>query len=381
VCGPGEAAAFHRFADWLTALYDAEMPRYIERNYDSPLDLVRPLPPALRLLRLGAFRRLSSQVDRFFADERLRRVFSFQALYAGLAPQRALALYAVITYMDAINGVVVADGGMHALPLAIAAAAERGGAQLRYGTPVERILTASADGGPVIGVRLAGGEVVRADVVVCNADLPGVYETLLPGVRPPRVVRRGTYAPSAVVWHAGVRGELPEGVAHHNIHFGHAWKASFRELLDEGRRMEDPSLLVSIPSLDEPAMAPPGRHSMYVLEPVPNLDARIDWTTERSKVREDLERALARFGYPTDVEVEALADPTDWGGEGLARGTPFGLAHTPRQTGPFRPSNVERRVPGLVFVGSSTVPGIGVPMVLVSGELAARRVASMERAA
>jgi phytoene desaturase len=106
VCGAGEATAFHRFADWVTALYEAEMPNFIERNYDSPLDLVRPLPPALRLLRLGAFRRLGGQVGRFFEDERLQRVFSFQALYAGLAPQRALALYAVITYMDAINGVV-----------------------------------------------------------------------------------------------------------------------------------------------------------------------------------------------------------------------------------------------------------------------------------
>ena len=90
-----------------------------------------------------------------------------------------------------------------------------------------------------------------ADVVVCNADLPGVYASLLPGIPPPRVVRRGTYAPSAVVWHAGVRGPLPERAAHHNIHFGRSWDASFRALLDHGRRMDDPSLLVSIPSIDE----------------------------------------------------------------------------------------------------------------------------------
>ncbi|HZB40300.1 MAG TPA: phytoene desaturase family protein [Ilumatobacter sp.] len=381
VCGVGEAAAFHRFADWLTALYETEMPCYIERNYDSPLDLVRPFPPALRLLRLGAFRRLDRQVGRFFDDQRLRRVFSFQALYAGLAPQRALALYAVITYMDAINGVVVADGGMQALPIALATAAERGGARFRYNTPAERIVTARHDGGQVTGVRLAGGECVPADVVICNADLPGAYESLLPGISPPQVLRRGTYAPSAVVWHAGVRGSLPERAAHHNIHFGRTWRTAFRALLQDGRRMPDPSLLVSIPSIDEPQMAPSGGHSLYVLEPVPNLDGGINWATERTRVRDDLGRALARFGYPTDVEVEALADPTDWRDQGLARGTPFGLAHTFRQTGPFRPANVERRVPGLFFVGSSTVPGVGVPMVIVSGELAARRVAAMERGA
>jgi phytoene desaturase len=117
-----------------------------------------------------------------------------------------------------------------------------------------------------------------------------------------------------------------------------------------------------------------------VLEPVPNLTGRIDWSRERDRVRDDLAGALGRFGYPTEIEVEALHDPTDWRRQGLAHGTPFSLAHTFRQTGPFRPANITRRVPGLVFVGSSTVPGVGVPMVLVSGELAARRVAAMEAA-
>jgi phytoene desaturase len=381
VCGAADAAAFHCFADWLTSLYETEMPSFIERNYDSPLDLVRPFPPALRLLRLGAFRRLAGQVRRYFDDERLRRVFSFQALYAGLAPQRALALYAVITYMDAINGVVVADGGMQALPVALATACERRGARFRYLTPAEQILTAWGDGGRVVGVRLAGGECLPADVVICNGDLRNAYESLLPDIGPPRSLRRGTYSPSAVVWHAGVRGPLPVGAAHHNIHFGRTWDTAFRALLDEGRRMPDASLLVSIPSIDEPTMAPSGGHSMYVLEPVPNLDSGIDWSNERARVRDDLHLALDRFGYPTDVEVESLTDPSDWHARGLTGGTPFGLAHTFRQTGPFRPANIERRVPGLFFVGSSTVPGVGVPMVVVSGELAAQRVAAMVAAA
>jgi phytoene desaturase len=141
--------------------------------------------------------------------------------------------------------------------------------------------------------------------------------------------------------------------------------------------MPDPSLLISVPSLDAPDMAPPGAHALYVLEPVPNLRAGIDWAQERAAARDDLAAALDRFGYPTDVTVEALVDPTDWRREGLAYGTPFSISHRFLQSGPFRPSNLEQRVPGLVFVGSSTVPGVGVPMVIVSGELAARRVAAM----
>ena len=374
VCGPREVDGFARFCDWLTELYRLEMPGFVERNYDSPLDLLRPLRPALELVRLGGFGRLASRVERFFDDDRLVRLFSFQSLYAGLAPHQALALYAVITYMDVVNGVVVPEGGMHALPTAMALAAEKAGVEVRYGAPVDRILLARPDGGAVQGVRLASGELVAADAVVCTADLPVAYRRLLPGLTPPRRLRRATYSPSAVVWHAGVRGPLPAQAAHHNIHFGHEWRTAFRALLDEGRRMPDPSLLVTIPTVDEPGMAPPGGHVLYVLEPAPNLDGVVEWRTERARARDDLAAAIERMGYPGDVQVESLVDPRDWEADGMERGTPFALNHRFLQTGPFRPANTDRRTPGLVFAGSSTVPGVGVPMVLVSGELAAERV-------
>jgi len=264
---------------------------------------------------------------------------------------------------------------MHALPVALAAAAEKAGAVLRYRAPVERILLEGDTDGPVQGVRLVGGEVVEADAVVCNPDLPMAYRHLLPGLPAPRVTRRGAYSPSAIVWHVGARGSLPAGAEHHNIHFGAAWDSAFRAILRDGTRMPDPSLLVTVPTLDEPAMAPgAGSHVLYVLEPAPNLDGRVDWAVERSRARDDLARAVERLGYPADVEVERLVDPIDWETQGMERGTPFALAHRFRQTGPFRPGNVDARAPGLVFVGSGTVPGVGVPMVLISGELAADRV-------
>ena len=374
VCGAAQADRFGRFCEWLTRLYELEMPGFIARNFDGPLDLARPLPPAVELVRLGGFRRLARAVGRHFTDDRLRRLFSFQSLYAGLAPYEALAIYAVITYMDTVNGVFVPDGGMHALPRALAAAAEGAGVKFRYGTRAERILLRSGTTGPVRGVRLEGGEVVPASAVVVNADLPVAYRTLLPGLEAPRTARRGRYSPSAAVWLAGVDGPLPPGAEHHNIHFGRAWDEAFRTLLRDGRRMPDPSLLISVPSLHDPSLAPAGRHALYVLEPVPNLDGRIDWSAERARVRADLAAALDRFGYPTVVEVEALVDPLGWEAQGMERGTPFSLAHTFGQTGPFRPPNVERRAPGVVFAGSGTVPGVGVPMALISGELAAERV-------
>ncbi len=394
------ADAFAAFVDWLQRLYDVELPNFIERNFDSPLALLSRPRAASQLIRLGGFTRLGAAVGRRFADPRLVKLFTFQAMYAGLAPADALAIYAVITYMDSVSGVWFPEGGMHAVPQALARALVESGAQLITGTSVTSILRdgngrvagvsteagGAGDGdGKVGGVgdgdgdgRVAGassgGERIMADAVVVTLDLPVAYRHLLPDLRPPRVLANAQYSPSAVVWHVGVRGQPKPGTAHHNIHFGGAWEESFDQLIKRLDLMSDPSRLVTIPTLDAPQMAPDGHSALYVLEPVPHLGARIDWRAERPLMRERLHRFLSDNGYPDDIVAERLVTPTEWQAQGMAMGTPFSLAHTFFQTGPFRPRNVEPRVPGLFFAGSGTTPGVGVPMVLISGELAAQRV-------
>jgi phytoene desaturase len=374
-CGPAEAAAFARFCRWLTELYELEQPNFIDRNFDSPLDLARPVAPLLGLLRTGALRKLSSVVDGYFTDDRLRKLFSFQAMYAGLSPFDALAIYGVITYMDTVEGVFFPEGGMSAVGRALADAAAGAGATIRFGATVERIVRRPGRDGAVRGVRLDDGEVIAADAVVCNPDLPVAYRTLVPELPMPRVARRGEYSPSCALWVGGVRGELPAEAAHHNIHFGGQWREAFEALLKRGTRMPDPSILVTAHSHGDPSLAPAGGSTLYVLEPVPNLDGNIDWADDRDRIKSSMLERVAAHGYPLDaIEVERFYDPTDWERLGMERGTPFGLSHRFFQTGPFRPNNAERRAPGLFFVGSSTVPGVGVPMVLLSGRLAANRV-------
>jgi phytoene desaturase len=367
-----EAAAFGRFCDWLEKLYRIEMANFIDVNFDSVVDLIKPWKAGMELVRLGGFGKLDKKVASFFTDQRLQQIFSFQSMYAGLAPYEALALYAVITYMDSVEGVYVPDGGMHEMAAGLARAVTDAGVQIRYDTPVTRILRRGD--GAVTGVELGNSDRLPADAVVCNPDLPVAYRTLLGGVDAPRVARRGKYSPSCVLWVAGVRGLPPPEATHHNIHFGADWTGVFKALIKQGVRMPDPSILVTLHSLDDPSLAPEGCSSIYVLEPTPNLDGRIDWSEERDRITADLRRRVAALGYPTDVVVERIYDPLDWEAMGMERGTPFALAHTFRQTGPFRPNNIDGRVPGLVFTGSSTVPGVGVPMVLVSGKLAADRV-------
>lgn len=366
-----DAQAFPGFVDWLEELYDAEMPNFIERNFNSPLDLLTRPAAAAKLVRLGGFGSLAKAVEKRFSDPRLVKLFTFQAMYAGLAPTDALAIYAVITYMDCISGVYFPEGGMHQVPKALARALTAAGAEVRYDAPVTALLPDAT--GKLAGV-VAGGEREAVDAVVITLDLPTAYTRLLPQLRPPRGLAKAAWSPSALVWHVGVKGIPSPATAHHNIHFADAWASSFEQLITRKELMSDPSRLVTIPSVDAPELAPSGHSTLFLLEPVPHLGARIDWNTEQGPAQERLHRFLTAHGYPDDVVTSRLVTPRDWEAQGMAMGTPFSLAHTFGQTGPFRPGNTEPRFPGVFFAGSGTIPGVGVPMVLVSGELAAERV-------
>ncbi|WP_410810427.1 phytoene desaturase family protein [Micromonospora sp. 067-2] len=369
VCGPREADGYLRFVDYARELWRLERADFIERNLDAPTDLLTG--NLLKLLASGAFRRLQTKINQFFRDPRTQRIFSFQAMYAGLAPHDALAIYTVIAYLDSVAGVYFPRGGIHAVSRAMAGAAEKHGVQIRYDTTVTRVETAN---GRATGVLTADGELVPADVVVLNPDLPVAYRDLLPTARQ----RRLTYSPSCVVLHVGSRQGYSK-IAHHNIHFGRAWEGTFNQVIRRGELMTDPSLLVTNPSRTDPSVAPPDRHTYYVLAPVPNLDrAPFEWRGDLTRRYGDQligtleERGYVGFG--AGVEVLKAITPAEWAEQGMAAGTPFAAAHTLFQTGPFRPSNLHRGLSNVVFVGSGTQPGVGVPMVLISGKLAANRI-------
>ena len=376
VCGPAEADGYRRFIAFAGDLWRLERDDFIARNLDTPLDLIRP--NLVRLLLRGGFRRLSHKVGQFFRDPRTQRIFSFQALYAGVAPQHALALYAVISYLDSVAGVYFPRGGVHAVPAALAGAADKHGVSIRYGTTVIRVETYA---GRARAVHTAAGERIPADVVVLNPDLPVAYRDLMPAVRTPVRMSRLRFSPSCVVLHVGSTRRYSK-IAHHNLHFGRAWARTFDEVIRQGRLMSDPSLLVSNPTRTDPSLAPDGRQGYYVLAPTPNLDAGgpdARMWRERLGDRYSAEliatlEARGYVGFADGVEHLRVVTPADWADEGHAAGTPFAAAHTFAQTGPFRPGNLHPSLSNVVFTGSGTQPGVGVPMVLVSGKLAAHRV-------
>ena len=365
--GPDEAAGYLRYVDFVSQLYRYEMTDFIDRNIDSPLDLLTV--NLAKLAAIGGFRRLAPKVREYLKDPRTERIYSFQAMYAGVSPQDALAIYAVIAYMDSVAGVYFPKGGMHAIPEAMAAAAEKNGVELHYNTTVARVETV---GDRATAVLTADGQRIPADVVVLNPDLPVAHRDLLG--RDPWSVRRLRYSPSCFLMLAGSRASYSK-IAHHNIHFGRSWSRVFTELIDDQTLMSDPSILVTNPTHSDPDLAPEGHQSYYVLAPTPNLDADIDWTVERDRYRDEVVRVLEDRGYVgfgDAIEVEDLTTPLEWEQRGMERGAPFASAHTFLQTGPFRPKNIWGQ--NVVFTGSGTQPGVGVPMVLISGRLAAERV-------
>ncbi|MGX7826869.1 phytoene desaturase family protein [Actinokineospora sp. 24-640] len=369
VAGPRDAAGYRRLRAWLTELYQVQRERFIGANFDSPLDLAHP--DLARLAAMGGFGRLAPAIGRHLRDERLRRLFSFQSLYAGVAPSRALAAYAVIAYMDTVAGVYYPRGGMGTVAEAMAAAAGRAGVRFRYGTAaawLERV------GSRVRAVRTTAGERVPCDAVVLTADLAASYRLL--GITPRRPLRL-RYSPSAVVLHTSSPRSWPE-LDHHTIFFGAAWERTFAEITREGRLMSDPSLLVTRPTATDPALAPAGRELVSVLAPCPNLAVgQVDWRRVGPAYRDELAAELDRrglTGFGTDTADLRLVTPADWAAAGLAAGSPFSVAHTFTQTGPFRPRNLVPGTDNVVLAGSGTTPGVGIPPVVISGRLAAQRV-------
>lgn len=369
VISPDEALGYRKYVDFVTKLYKYEMNDFIDRNIDSPLQLLTP--NLARLIAIGGFRRLAPKVSQYLKDPRTQKVYSFQAMYAGVSPQQALAIYAVIAYMDSVNGVFFPKGGMHAVPRALAGAAEKHGVKIRYSTTVSSVATKN---GRATGVITDTDEYIPADVVVLNPDLPIAYRELLD--REPLDIKRLSYSPSCVVMLVGSNKSY-EHIAHHNIHFGQSWDGVFDELIKKKTFMSDPSLLVTVPTYDDPSLAPHGKSSYYVLFPTPNLHSAIDWKRERNRYRDEMVRVLEARGYTgfgESIEVEHLTTPVEWRAQGMEAGAPFASAHTFFQTGPFRPRNLARGLENVVFTGSGTQPGVGVPMVLISGKLAAERI-------
>ena len=359
--GAAEAAKFGPFMTELKSLFEESIPNFVRKNYRRLSDFAAP-DQLRRVLKHHMLGNLAKRVNQRFADPRLQQLFSFQAMYLGLSPYDAPWVYATLAYMEYGEGIWYPKGGLKEIPNAIARLAEQRGVTIRLGTDVAAISKS--------GIALRNGEVVRADVIIANSDMPYAQRELQR--QPTR--RKLRYSCSAYMLYIDYDGLLP-GLEHHNVFFGGEFEKNLRSLFHELKYPDDPAFYVCVSSRTEESMAAPGRSNVMILVPIPNLEFTPSAEDTARLEEQVFRRLLTDVGFDQAKIVEIRRrTAADWSGEfNLDRGAAFGISHDLFQSAFMRPQNHSKDNPNLYYVGASTVPGNGLPMVLISAELVERR--------
>jgi phytoene desaturase len=376
---PGVTPNFYRFLEDACHKYRLGRSEFVERDFDKAGDFF-----GLRNLRLlaktKAVNNYYRSVSRFFKSEKLRQAFSLQTMYLGLSPFRAPAVYSLLPYTElAEDGLWFPEGGMYALVEAMEKLAKELGVQFHLHSPVEEVLVTK---GRARGVKV-NGEDLAADAVLVGADLPYAYRKLLPTLANEDFKRRRKrekleYTASAFMLYLGIDREL-DGMLHHNFYLSSQYKENFEAIFRDRRLPDDPSFYAVVPSRTERRMAPGGMDSLFVLVPVPHLGPNVNWKRDgpafKEKVYGMLEKRCGIENVRDHIVYEKVRTPEDWRDDyNLEEGAAFGIGHGIFQVGYFRPPMVSRSIENLYFVGASTRPGTGVPLVTIGAKLVAKRI-------
>ncbi|HEX6475122.1 MAG TPA: phytoene desaturase family protein [Candidatus Limnocylindria bacterium] len=376
---PGSFRGLQRYLDEGRRHYDVVVDNLVQRDFRRARDFfnLRTLGPMIRTKPLVNHYR---HMGRFFETPRLKSAFTFQDLYTGLSPFAAPATLSMLPYSELTDGVWYPMGGMHSVVEALVVMAEEAGVEFRLGTAAARIDTA---GRQVRAVFAEDGTYQRADVVLANADLPYVYQQLLPPDRAAAGLARKAYSCSAIsfLWALDKRYDLNP----HTLFIADDYRENFRQIMRDHDLPTNPSVYLHAPAAVDEGMAPAGEDSLTAIVPVGHLtgDGAQDWDQMRDRARGHVLRRLRTIGI-TDldehVKSEDVLTPLSWAqAHNLVKGATHGLAHTLTQMAWFRPANRHRRYGNLYFAGASTHPGTGIPIAMVSGRLAAQRIASEQR--
>ena len=333
-------------------------------------DMARIAP---EMIRLSSYRSVYSMVSKFFRDPRLRVVFSFHPLLIGGNPFTASSIYCLIAFLERRWGVHFALGGTGRLVDGLVKLIEGQGGGVLCRREVREILVRN---GAACGVRLASGEIIKADLLVSNADSAWTYRHLLPASARSRWtdarIERARYSMSLFVWYFGTRRKYPD-VMHHTILLGPRYKELLTDIFERKVLAEDFSLYLHRPTATDPSLAPEGCDAFYVLSPVPHLQSGTDWNVAAEKYRRAIARELANTLLPdleNQIVTSRLLTPQDFQDRlSSFRGAAFGLEPILTQSAWFRPHNRSEDVDRLYLVGAGTHPGAGLPGVLSSARV------------
>jgi phytoene desaturase len=355
--------------------FHLSLKRFVGRNFYTLFDEFNPgnLP---MLFRLKALKMHYDNIGSYFTDPKLKAAFTFQNMYLGLSPYEAPATYSLLQYTELADGVWFPVGGMYRIVESLTSIAEAHGACFVYESPVKQI---AVEGNRATGVVLEDGSTRQADIIIANADLPYVYDQLLPDAGLAKQMMNKQFTCSTIMFYWGVDTVYPQ-LAHHNVFLSGDYKASFDRIFHDQTLPEKPSFYIHVPNRTDPAAAPPGRDDLMVLVPVGCLYEELgqDFDALQARARETVYGRLEKLGIShleSHITHEVSYTPHDWKEMfNLARGAAFGLGHNFTQVGYLRPQNRHGRYKNLYFCGASTHPGTGVPIVLIGAGLVEERI-------
>ena len=373
-----EPGSFNKFLKLLPEghrAYKQAIKHVVDHNYTSLLDiaLVKQL---YILLRFKAFTNHYSFIKRHFKSEVLRNLFTFQNLYLGQNPLKSSGIYFFMPFMELTSGVLYPKGGMHQIIKNLVSIAEGAGVVLNLNASVTGV---KVNGSLARGIELKDGSYHEADIIIANADLPYVYNNLLPPSRMARRISNKKYTCSAVAFHWGIDTVFP-GLEQHNVFVSDSHKENFDAIFKHKSVPEEPTIYVHSPVRCDPSAAPAGEDSLTAIVHAGHLNGEEqDWQEMKARAREAIIRRLENEGmkdFEKHIKFEICHTPKTYQSHfNLTRGAVFGsLAHNILQMGYFRPKNRHKVYKNLYFVGGSTQPGSGMPLSLLSAKLVTERI-------
>lgn len=372
---PGSSPKIEKYLARSGYQYEIAKKYFMYRNYDSVFDFLQK-DFIKEGLTMNPLQTMESYLNKWFKDQRLKKILEYTLVFLGSAPDKTPALYNIMNYIDFKMGVFYPEGGIYKIIESLETLARKYGVTLRTDVPVAKIAIKDA---LATGVILESGEYIQGDFVVSNADMHFTETVLIDDAKlrtyPQKYWDKAVMGPSAFILYIGLNKEI-EGLSHHNLRFSVNWKQNFKEVFDTPQFPNDPSYYVCCPTKTDKTIAPEGKDLLFVLVPVP---AGIEFTDEqrveyRNKIISMMKKDLNLPDLESMIEYESMYAHQEFTRDYNAfGGTALGLAHTLKQTF-FRPKNKSSKIKNLLYVGAGTNPGIGMPICLISSELAYKRI-------
>lgn len=377
---PGSGKKIAKYLDSAEDTYEIAKRRFLFTSFQSfttllRSDVVKRIPKLAKLLTQS----LHTFASKTVRDQRLQQVLGYPAVFLGSTPFKTPSMYHLMSHLDLTDRVLYPMGGFTQVMQRIEAIAKDAGATIRTNAEVKRIIV---ENDHATGVELVDGTRLDADIVVGTADLHHVETKLLEPqyqTYPEQYWQTRVAGPGALLLYLGVEGDVP-ALDHHTLLFARDWRTNFDAIFGKHTKIPDTaSIYVCKPSALDPDVAPKGKTNLFVLVPIPPD------TTLGTSPETDLEavgdRIIAQIGEWTNtpdlaerVIVRRQASPADFARNmNIWKGSALGPAHVLKQSAFFRSGNKSKKVRGLYYAGSSSIPGIGLPMCLISAEVLIKR--------